>query len=131
MTGVNIKELQVMTEVTSHLGICTNGAAAFSTGVGTELVEAAHTDVLAFLGDVLLPLQVVTAVETVHAVSHCGSGADIVTRSCRNRQTQRQFNMKKLLFQRRSATGQISLMDVECAHQSVKSVLHLANGLSY
>lgn len=47
--------------------------ATFSASVGAELVEAAHTHVLVLFLDVLLALQVVSAVEAVKTLSHCGA----------------------------------------------------------
>lgn len=66
----------------THLGISPNGATAFGACVGTELVEALCTHVLLILLNILLPMQVVTAVVTVEAFSHGGSS--VAPGSCTN-----------------------------------------------
>lgn len=55
------------------LCISADGFAAFSTSVCAELVEAAHAHRLVIFLDVLLALQVVSAVEAVKALSHGGA----------------------------------------------------------
>lgn len=58
-----------------YLGVCTDGLAAFHTGVGAELVKALQAAVVAILFHVLLPLQGVPAVVAVKLLSH---GAHLV-----------------------------------------------------
>lgn len=54
------------------LGISTNGASALCAGVGTELIKTLGAHVLVVLLHILLPVQVVTAVVAVEAISHGG-----------------------------------------------------------
>lgn len=65
--SMNIKET-----LGSHLGVGTDGTLALCTGVGTELIKALGANVLLILLHVLLPVQVVTAIVTVKAISHGG-----------------------------------------------------------
>lgn len=55
-----------------HLGVSADGLLALSAGVGAELVEALGADVLVILLHVLLPVQVLTAVVAVEALTHGG-----------------------------------------------------------
>ena len=55
-----------------HLGVGTDGLLALGAGVGAELVKALGADVLVILLHVLLPVQVVTAVVAVEALTHGG-----------------------------------------------------------
>lgn len=54
----------------TYLGVRRDGLAALSTSVGTELVEAFDTAVVAILLNILLPLQGVPAVVAVKLLSH-------------------------------------------------------------
>lgn len=67
----------------AHLSISTNRLATLSASVGAELVEAAHAHRLLVLLDVLLALQVVSAVEAVETLSH--GGAQIAAGGCRHK----------------------------------------------
>ena len=53
-----------------HLSISADGAAAVSTGVGAKLIKAFGAHVLVILLDVLLPVQLVTAIVAVEALGH-------------------------------------------------------------
>lgn len=55
-----------------HLGVSSNGTSALCAGVGTELIKALGAHVLVVLLHILLPVQVVTAVVAVEAISHGG-----------------------------------------------------------
>lgn len=68
---------------TTHLCISTYRFATLGAGVGAELVEAAHAHRLVIFLDVLLALQVVSAVEAVETLGH--GGAQIAARACRDK----------------------------------------------
>lgn len=55
------------------LRISSDRSTAFRTGVGAQLVKAAHTHMLLILLDVLLAMQVISAVEAVEALRHDGA----------------------------------------------------------
>lgn len=55
-----------------NLGVSTNRTSALCTGVGAQLVKALGAYVLVVLLHILLPMQVVTAVVAVEAISHGG-----------------------------------------------------------
>lgn len=65
-----------------HLGVSTNGALALCAGVGAELIEALGAHVLLVLLHIFLPMQVVTAVVAVEAISH--GGGEITPGTCGN-----------------------------------------------
>ena len=67
-----------------HLGISADGAAAVSAGVGTELIKALGAHVLLVLHDILLPVQVVTAIVAVKALRH-GGGEISPGTTCKHR----------------------------------------------
>lgn len=54
------------------LGVSTNGAFALCARIGTELIKALSAHVLVILLHILLPMQIVTAVVAVEAISHGG-----------------------------------------------------------
>lgn len=54
------------------LGISTNGSSALCARVGTDFIKALGAHVLVVLLHVLLPMQVVPAVEAVEAIGHGG-----------------------------------------------------------
>lgn len=58
--------------VVELLGVSSNGAFTLSTGVGAELLKALGANVLVVFLHILLPVQVVTAVVAVKAISHGG-----------------------------------------------------------
>lgn len=72
-----------MNLIRPHLCISAYGFATLGASVGAELVEAAHAHRLVIFLDVLFALQVVSAVEAVKTLSHCG--AQIAAGACRDK----------------------------------------------
>lgn len=66
-----------------HLCISAYRFATLSASVGAELVEAAHAYRLVIFLDILFALQVISAVEAVKTISHCG--AQIAAGACKDK----------------------------------------------
>lgn len=72
-TRLFVKSISLVSKQDVNLSINSNGSSAFCTGVGTQLVKASGTHMLIVLLDVLLAVQVFSAVEAVEALRHDGA----------------------------------------------------------